>query len=176
MYVKWPHRLDLLVLSCAAVIPDLEIVTISPILGEGLHHGIMHSLLGIATVNLVLTILAARVIVPAVAVRLDRRFPGKGWRSFAGHDFVGDRKGWPATITSGLVGGLTHVLLDLPSHPNTEYEVTLLRPWEGVDLTISPWASAWWSTEIASVVTGILFAAMVFRWAGRQRTAASGNA
>lgn len=120
----------------------------------------MHSFLGLSTVNVVLTILATRVLTPAVAVRLDRRYPGRGWRRFAGHDFVDDRKGWPTVITSALVGGLAHVALDLFSHPNTP----LLWPWEGIVFSVGPWASEWWANEVASALTGILFLWMLFRW------------
>ena len=141
------------------MIPDLEHVLIDPFDG-GIAGGIMHSFLGIATVNLVLTFLAARVLTPAVAVQLDRRFPGKGWRRFAGRDFVDDSKGWRAAIGSSLVGGLAHVGLDLFSHPNTP----LLWPWEGLVFRLGPWATERWANEAASALTGILFLWMLFRW------------
>jgi hypothetical protein len=159
LYTKWPRRWDLLALSWGAMIPDLEHVT-DRAFDVGTAGGIMHSFLGIATVNLVLTLFAARVLTPAVAVRLDRRFPGKGWRRFAGHDFLADRKGWPVAIASGLLGGFSHVALDLFSHKN----VPLLWPWRGANFALGPWAAEWWANEAASVLTGILFVWMLFRW------------
>lgn len=159
LYARWPDRWDLLALTWGAMIPDLEHVAIDP-LDEGIAGGLMHSFLGIATVNVVLVILAARILTPAVAVRLDRRYPGRGLRKFAGRDFVVDRKPWPVAISSAWVGGLAHVGLDLFSHPNTP----LLWPWQEPTFAIGPWASEWWANEAASALTGILFVWMLFRW------------
>lgn len=163
LYVRWPRRWDLLALTCGALMPDLEIVTIYPLLQGVPNRGIMHSFLGVATVNTALALLAAWVIVPWIAVRLDRRFPGRGWRRFAGRDFVEDRKPWGIGVLSGIVGGLTHVLIDLPSHADTP----LLWPWRGFAFSIGPWASESLANGVASAVTGLAFAWMAWKWAGR---------
>jgi membrane-bound metal-dependent hydrolase YbcI (DUF457 family) len=163
-YVKWPRRCDLLALSFGAVMPDLEIVTLYPLLRTAeAGRGIMHSLLGVVTVNLVLTLIAARLLAPWLASRLDRRFPGKGWRRFAGHDVVLDRKPWVITVSSAIIGGLSHLGLDLFVHNDTP----LLWPWRGMQFSAVPWA--WDPAWIAAfdVVIGIVFFAMLWKWVGR---------
>src|SRR5438445_10616163 len=90
----------------------------------------MNSLLVVFTINLLLTVLAARYVVPWLATRLDRRFPGKGWRMFAGHDIVTDRKAVPVTIGSAILGGLSHLGFDLFMHADTP----LFCPWRAVPI------------------------------------------
>src|SRR3989442_2844536 len=87
----------------------LEIIPIYPIVRTwDSGRGIMHSLLGVFTINLLLAVVAARYVAPWLATRLDRRFPGRGWRLFAGHDIVLDKKTWAGTIGSAIVGGRSH--------------------------------------------------------------------
>ena len=167
LYVRWPRRWDLLALSFGAVMPDLEIVTAGPLSNWVLGRGIMHSLLGVVTVNLLLAAFAARVLGPWLATALDRRFPGKGWRTFAGHDVVRDRKSIPVLVASAIVGGLSHLGIDLLHHIDTP----LLWPWREAAFRIGPWATS--STIggiedvadiVANVVAGSLFVLMVVRW------------
>ena len=164
LYVRWPNRWDLLALSFGAVMSDLEIVTVYPILRSWQSgRGIMHSILGVFTVNLVLAVVAARYVVPWIAVRLDLRFPGKGWRMFAGHDFVADRKAWWVTISSAIFGGLTHLAVDLFLHLDTP----LLWPWRGRWLAAVPWATdPIWNVSIELVAAAVFFL-MVWKWLGK---------
>ncbi len=164
IFVRWPGRWDVLALSLGAVVSDLEAVTAYPLTGDSsLSRGLMHSLLGIVSVNLVLSLVAARFLIPKLARRLDNRFPGRGWRTFARRDFVGDRKPWAVTVASALVGGLSHLALDLTHHGDTP----LLWPWRGEPLHLGPWASEPWSSLVANGITGILFLWMFFKWVGR---------
>ena len=164
LYVKWPRRWDLLALSIGCVMSDLEIITIYPIVRTwDSGRGIMHSLLGVFTINLLLTVLAARYVAPWLATRLDRRFPGKGWRMFAGHDIVTDRKAWPVTIGSAILGGLSHLGFDLFMHADTP----LFWPWRAVPISAVPWAvDLGWSVGI-EVVVGAVFFVMLWKWVGR---------
>ncbi|MGQ0796726.1 MAG: DUF4184 family protein [Methanobacteriota archaeon] len=168
LYVRWPHRWDILALSFGAVLPDLEIVTIYPLTGDpAFARGIMHSLLGVVSVNLLLALFAARTLGPWLAMRLDRRYPGRGWRLFARHDVVRDTKGVGVQAASAIVGGLSHLGLDLIHHVDTP----LLWPWRDVPLHLGPWAADYASAASASLVVnavvGVLFAAMVVRWVAR---------
>jgi len=164
LYVRWPRRWDLLALSMGAIMSDLEVVTVYPIVRTWeAGRGIMHSILGVFTVNLLLAVLAARYFVPWLAGRLDHRFPGKGWRMFAGHDIVTDRKRWGITVTSAIMGGLSHLGLDVFMH----YDTPLLWPWRSVPIAAVPWAiDPVWSTSI-EVVVGVLFFFMVWKWVGK---------
>ena len=164
LYVKWPRRWDLLALSIGCVMSDLEIITIYPIVRTWESgRGIMHSLLGVVTINLLLTVLSARYVVPWLATKLDRRFPGKGWRMFAGHDIVTDRKAVPVTIGSAILGGLSHLGFDLFMHADTP----LFWPWRAVPISAVPWAvDPVWSVGI-EVVVGAVFFLMLWKWVGR---------
>src|SRR3989442_809281 len=143
---------------------DLEIITVYPIVRTWESgRGLMHSILGVLTVNLVLAVVAARYVVPWLATRLDRRFPGKGWRMFAGHDFVADRKAWPVTIGSAILGGLTHLAVDVFMHLDTP----LFWPWRAVMISAVPWAvDPVWSVGIELVVGGVFFW-MLWKWVGK---------
>ena len=164
LYVRWPRRWDILALSLGSVVPDLEIVTVYPIVRTfEAGRGIMHSILGVFTVNLLIAVVAARYLVPRLAARLDRRFPGKGWRLFAGHDVVRDRKTWGVTIGSAIIGGLSHLGLDVFMH----YDTPLLWPWRAIPIAAVPWAvDPVWSTALEFLAGGLFFL-MVWKWVGK---------
>jgi len=164
LYVKWSHKWDLLALSFGAVMSDLEIVTVYPIVHTfESGRGLMHSILGVFTVNLLLAVVAARYLAPWLALRLDRRYPGKGWRRFAGHDIVLDRKRLGTTVGSAILGGLSHLGLDVLMH----YDTPLLWPWRETPIAAVPWATdPVWSTAIEIVVGGVFFL-MVWKWVGK---------
>jgi len=164
LYIRWPRSWDLLALSFGAVMPDLEIVTVYPILQTTESgRGMMHSILGVLTVNLVLAVLAARYLGPWLATRLDRRFPDRGWRRFAGHDIVTDRKAWAVTISSAILGGLSHLAIDVFHH----YDTPLLWPWRATPIMAVPWGlDPMWNLGIG-VVAGTVFFLMMWKWVGR---------
>ncbi len=166
LYVRWPRRWDLLALTWGAMMPDLEIVTLYPLLQGIPNRGIMHSIMGVVTVNLVLTLLTARTLIPRIAIRLENRFPHRGWRRFAGWDFVADQKRLPVAAFSGIVGGLTHLVLDLPGHGDTP----LLWPWRNVSFSLGPWASEPLANLVVSAILGVVFLRMMAKWVGRSNT------
>lgn len=148
--------------------PYLEIVTIYPLTGDvAWGRALMHSFLGVLTVNLVLAAIAARSIGPWLATRLDRAFPGKGWRTFAGRDVVGDRTSWSITTASAILGGLTHLALDLLHHADTP----LLWSWRPFPIHLGSWNLDPGTTLMASLVvnamTGAIFVAMLLKWVGK---------
>jgi hypothetical protein len=105
-YVRWPRRFDVLALSLGAMVADLEILIVYSLTGDPfLSRGLMHSILGVLTVNLIVALLTARHLVPWAATCLDRRFPGTGWRRFAHRDLVDDRKGPSVAAVSAVLGG-----------------------------------------------------------------------
>ncbi|HTD80898.1 MAG TPA: DUF4184 family protein [Thermoplasmata archaeon] len=166
LYTRWPKRWDLLALSFGSVMSDLEVITVYPIFQTWESgRGIMHSLLGVFTMNLLLAVLAARYLAPWLATRLDRRFPGKGWRLFAGHDVVNDRKSWPVTIGSAIFGGLTHLGLDLFMHVDTP----IFWPWRTEYIRALPFeivVNPVWNIGI-EIVVAIPFFWMLWRWVGK---------
>ena len=166
LYTRWPKRWDLLALSFGSVMSDLEVITVYPIFQTWESgRGIMHSLLGVFTVNLLLAVLAGRYLAPWLATRLDRRFPGKGRRLFAGHDVVNDRKSWPVTIGSAIFGGLTHLGLDLFMHVDTP----IFWPWRTEYIRALPFeivVNPVWNIGI-EIVVAIPFFWMLWRWVGK---------
>lgn len=164
LYVRWPARWNLLALSFGSVMPDLEIVTLYPILQDAAWgRGIMHSLLGVITVNLLLAAFATRVLAPAIALRLDRRYPGKGWTVFAHRDVVRETRSWAVTASSAILGGLTHLAIDLTHHVDTP----LLWPWRPGAIHALPWADDLTWTIAVNALAGIAFGVMAWRWVGR---------
>ncbi len=91
---------------------------------------------------------------------LDRRYSGLGWRRFAGHDFVADRKTLAVTIGSAILGGLSHLGFDVFMH----YDTPLFWPWRAQPIAAVPWAvDPVWGWEI-ELVAGAVFFAMA--WSG----------
>jgi len=144
--------------------PDLEIVTVYPVLQTfESGRGVMHSVLGVLTVNLVLAVLAARYLVPWLAAHLERRYPGRGWRRFAGHDIVTDRKAWVVTIGCAVLGGLSHLAIDVFHH----YDTPLLWPWRSIPIMAVPWGlDPLWNLGI-ELAAGAAFFLMAWKWVGK---------
>ena len=164
LYVRWPRHFDVLALTMGAILPDLEIVAVYPMTRDWeWGRTVMHSFLGVVTVNLVLSLLAARLLIPAVAERLDRRHPGKGWRRFAGRDYVTDRRSLPVAAVSAVLGGATHLAIDLTHHLDTP----VLWPWRDRALHLVPWADdPLWNLTV-NAAFGVIFAGLVLRWVGK---------
>jgi len=164
LYVKWPHRWDVLALSFGAVMPDLEILASTLLAGDlTFGRGIMHSLLGVVTLNLLLALVAARFLAPWLATSLSTRLPSAAWRTFAHRDVISERRPWLVTGSSAIIGGLTHLAIDLTHHGNTP----LLWPWQDVPIRAGPWAQDPLANVIANVIAGSLFVVMWIKWVGK---------
>ncbi|MFW9828338.1 MAG: DUF4184 family protein [Candidatus Thorarchaeota archaeon] len=127
--VKFPHKFDGTALCISALVPDLNIF-LDPFLPFSFRD-ISHSLLGLLLYNLpltlILTILFCRYIGPFIA-----RFAKSDHRIYKPLKFFGidewnimKRKKYGKKFLliasySALIGGLTHLLLDLPAHGQVE--------------------------------------------------------
>jgi len=115
-WVRWPKRLDFLALSmgCAA---DLEVI---PMMLMGyeprLSRGLMHSIFGAVTVDLLVAVLFAAVVGPWLIRTLKKRWWKDGWFRFNGTD-VPQKHGLGVIVYSALIGTVSHVTLDLFNHP-----------------------------------------------------------
>ena len=127
--IKFPYRFDGTALCISALVPDLNLI-LDPFLPFSFRN-ISHSLLGLLLYNipltLILTILFCAYIGPFIA-RIAKRdhkiytplkfFGVDEWdklkRKKYGKKFIF------VALYSALIGGLTHLLLDLPAHSQIE--------------------------------------------------------
>ena len=151
-YVRRPAAFSFWALTLGAMMPDLEVLplfALSPDIYAA--RGPMHSLVGALTFDAALTVLAVIVLFPPAIRWFERRWPGSDVFRFAGQDLRSDPRGLLTLYGSAVLGGLTHVLVDLPTHRYNP----LLWPWQAGPLTLVPFADElWWD-----LVTGALWLA-----------------
>ncbi len=111
---RWRNRLDFAGLTAGALIPDIELpfyflLTRDPVLSRG----IMHSLFGAFTIDLILGSLLAVTLIPWAVARLSRR---PYWRAFFRFYATPARPTRDVLMASVVLGALTHILLDQFTH------------------------------------------------------------
>jgi hypothetical protein len=127
LYLKYrfPERFSLSALFFASVIPDLEVILDKFFPNTNTH--LAHSLLGIFIWTLPLTIISAMILLIVVVIisnkypifknRVDKQF--KFWGGFEKKKEVRTFFTKPYLVIlsySAILGGFSHLLLDLPSH------------------------------------------------------------
>lgn len=135
--VKYPHKFDGTALCISAFVPDLNIL-INPFLPFSFR-SITHSLLGLfiyfIPLTLILTILFCSYIGPFVAniAKRERRiykplryFGIDEWDNLKNKRF--NKRFFFVATYSALIGGLTHLLLDLPAHGSIELFFPIILP------------------------------------------------
>ena len=78
---------------------------------------VMHSLMGAATIDLILTVLLVIYFVPPMLSYMDARMNDKRYFFLAGSDLRSHRTGMGALAGSALLGTFSHVLIDTLHHP-----------------------------------------------------------
>jgi membrane-bound metal-dependent hydrolase YbcI (DUF457 family) len=78
---------------------------------------VMHSLLGAATVDLLVTVLVVIYFVPWFLRYLDGKVKDKRYFMFAGTDLRTHKTMMGAIVGSALLGSFSHVLIDVLHHP-----------------------------------------------------------
>lgn len=132
--VMFPKKLDGTALCFGTIVPDLSVI-LNWLLPFNFY-GISHSFIGQLVWTLPLTIIAIIIfskfvssICAEIAMLKSRFFKPlryfgiDQWKYLKNKEF--NKKFWLTAIYSALIGGMTHILLDWPSH---EY-VQLLYPW-----------------------------------------------
>ncbi len=137
-YARWPAAFSFWALTFGSMSPDLEV---------HVARGLMHSLLGVVTVDALVTVLAVWLAAPPLVRWADRRWPGTDVLRFAGQDLRRDPRNLGTLYTSAAFGALTHVLVDLPTHANNP----LFWPW-GNSLTIVPFADQLWYDVVTTAL------------------------
>ena len=131
---KYPKRIDGTAICLSAFVPDLSIF-FEPFMPFSFRH-ITHSLLGLlvwgAPITILLTILFSRYIGPRISEIAMKE--GRLYRLMAyfGFDELHhlkkkrfNKRFYIIAFYSALIGGLTHILIDLPAHESN----ALFFPW-----------------------------------------------
>lgn len=128
--IKYPNKFDGTALCLSTIIPDLNLL-IMPFFPLT-HREITHSLLGVLLWTVPLTILITIIFSKYLGSFFATIAKGNRVLSYFGVDDWDylqkkryDRKFYIVATYSAIIGGLTHLLLDLPSHANIE----LFFPW-----------------------------------------------
>ena len=109
---------NLFALTIGAMIPDIECPFVYLVVWDKWKaRWVMHSLLGAATVDLVLTVLLVLYFVPWFLKYLDGKVKNKKYFKFAGTDLRAHTTKMGAIVGSTLVGTYSHVLIDVLHHP-----------------------------------------------------------
>jgi hypothetical protein len=118
-FFRWkPAAFNLFALTIGAMIPDLECPFVYLVVwNKWKARSVMHSLLGAATVDIVLTVLLVLYFVPWFLKYLDGNVRDKRYFVFAGTDLRAHRTGIGAIVGSTLIGTYSHVLIDVLHHP-----------------------------------------------------------
>lgn len=121
--------------------------------------GIMHSVVGVLTLNAVITVLAVFYAVPPAMRWFDRRWREPRIFRFAGQDLHADPRDLPTVYASAALGGLTHILIDIPLHSYNP----VWWPWQTVPLNVVPFADMAWWDMVGGIPPLLLFAWMMYR-------------
>jgi len=154
--MKFPKRIDGVAICIGTIVPDL-------VLTNELRH-VSHSLLGQLYWTVPLTLILSMIFCRYIASILSNIAKKKGLISrmlqYFGVDEWGvikskkfDKKFFVVSFYSALIGGLTHILLDVPSHPYIE----LFYPWAILRLYEFIWISGviWIVEDIILFITSL---------------------
>ena len=151
-YIRWPRAFSFWAITWGAMVPDLEVVPSFLVTKDiYLARGIMHSVLGVLTLNALITAVVVRYAMPRALAWFTRREPNPAYLRFAGQDLRKDPADLATVYASAAFGGLTHILVDIPVHAYNP----LLWPWQTVPFAVLPFADQpWWD-----LLTGVFFLA-----------------
>jgi len=132
--MKYPKWIDGTAIYLSAFVPDLDFL-FNPFMPFPFRH-VTHSLLGllmwIAPITIILTVLFSRYIGPRISEMVKKERNLYRVAKYFGLDELHhlrkkkfDRRFYFVAFYSALVGGLTHLILDLPAHRYNE----LFFPW-----------------------------------------------
>jgi hypothetical protein len=154
--IKFPKWIDGVAICIGALVPDLTLTV------EFRH--VTHSLLGqiywTVPISLVLSIIFRKYIASilsniasknGVIPKLLRYFGVEDWYLVKSKRI--DKKFFLVALYSALIGGLSHLLLDFPSHPSIE----LFHPWGIFPLYEFAWISGvvWTVEDIIFFITSL---------------------
>jgi len=120
VFVSGPRRWSFAGLSAGSIIPDVEV----PVLylsgvDTQTGHGVLHSIIGGLTIDVVLAVLAIYLLLPTLAVWWEGRF-GHRWIHFEGAD-MGEIDRMPKLVYSAMAGVMMHLGIDFLTHTTMPY-------------------------------------------------------
>jgi hypothetical protein len=127
--IKFPNRIDGTAICIGALVPDLCVIPelLFPIYLRDISHSLLGLLIWTAPLTFLLTMLFCRYIGPFISnFAKKNRFLSKPLQFFGVDNWdilkkkVFNRHFFIVAFYSALIGGLTHLILDLPSHGYVE--------------------------------------------------------
>ncbi|MFX0178717.1 MAG: DUF4184 family protein [Candidatus Hodarchaeota archaeon] len=122
--LKYPNRFDGTALCISTFIPDIDVIIdfFLPFSIRGITHSLLGLILWTIPLTIILTIVFSRYIGPLSAKIVKKEKIFKPLRYFGIDEWTNlknkryNRKFFIVAFYSALIGGITHLLLDLPSH------------------------------------------------------------
>lgn len=123
--VKYPSKFDGTALCIGALVPDLSIIYdyFLPFSVRDITHSLLGQLVYTIPLTIILTMLFCILIGPFIARIAERKskiysplrfFSLDGWDNLSSKKF--NSKFFLVATYSALIGGLTHIIIDLPAH------------------------------------------------------------
>jgi len=166
----WPvwlldrKRFHFMCLSFGSMIPDIEILAMMPFTPKFGHaRGIMHSILGALTIDILAVLLIAYFVVPPVG-RWLKRHSGQKWLIFAGTDITQAPSDPMWAVLSAAIGTLSHVFLDMFTHP---YNPILWPYFTDRNINWMPFPDPAMSSIAVSLPLGIIVLVMALKYWSR---------
>ncbi|MBI4416519.1 MAG: DUF4184 family protein [Euryarchaeota archaeon] len=157
-YARWPRAFSFWSLTLGAMVSDVEVLPAWALVGDiHLARGPMHSVFGVLTINAAITVVAVRFLVPPALRWFQRRWPNPGLLRFAGQDLRNDPQDFATIYSSAALGGLTHIIADIPTHTNNP----VWWPWQTDPLALVPFADELWWDAMTTVAWLLVFLVVV---------------
>ena len=162
MFVYKPNKFNFFALSIGSIIPDLECLLLFLFIGETWGARlIMHSLVGAVTIDLLIVVLAVIFIVPVILGFMDKKIENKNYFLFGNVDLRKHKSSAVIIITSGLIGTLSHVLLDVFHHDFNP----LTYPFEQYySFNLILFNDLYIANVLMNGITGLFFILMLYYW------------
>jgi membrane-bound metal-dependent hydrolase YbcI (DUF457 family) len=157
-------RLHFMSLSFGSMVPDLEVIPMMLLNAEaGRGRGIMHSLLGAVTVDVLAVMLIVLFVVPPVGRWVKARSKER-WHIFAGVDVTLAPQNILWALASALIGTLSHVLIDMFTH---EYNPIFWPYRTDLDINWMPFPDSFLSSLAFMIPLGAIALSMAVRYWSR---------
>ncbi len=162
LFVYRPTKFNFYALSLGSIIADFECLVLFLLTGESLGARlVMHSILGAVTINLLIVVISVIYIVPSILNYLDRKVKNKRIFQFAQVDLREHKTSVVVIIYSGLIGTVSHVLIDLLHHPYNP----LTFPFEQYyTFNLILFNDLFIANVLVNGVTGALLIIMLYYW------------
>ena len=118
LFVYRPNKFNFFALSIGSIIPDLEALILFLFVEDSWKaRSIMHSILGAFTLDLIIVLITTIYIVPIIIKYMDRKIENKKVFLFSKTDLRQHKTNTKVIVYSGLIGTVSHVLIDIIHHP-----------------------------------------------------------